>query len=298
MFSPLLIDNVTGNWGDEGRRWLAGLPGLIERVTAQWRLTVAQPYPMTFHWVARVTTVDGGRAVLKLGVPDGHLDHEAAALRIFDGDGAVRLLADDRSAAALLIEDAEPGTPVASLVPRDDATATGVLIETGRRLHRVPPADLGLPHLRGHGSAFGGYLRRFAGDGPIPRRMVERAGELFEDLCASAPREVALHGDLHHGNVLRSADRWLAIDPHGVFGDPGYDGGALLYNPDPAARDPELLRLVPARIEQLADGADADRVVAWGFVMGVLSEVWSVGADPAARTRALDVAELLQPRLA
>ena len=30
-----------------------------------------------------------------------------------------------------------------------------------------------------------------------------------------------LHGDLHHDNVL-TADRepWLAIDPHGVLGDP------------------------------------------------------------------------------
>jgi streptomycin 6-kinase len=295
MFSPLLINNLTGNWGDEGWQWLAGLPELIERITTEWRLTVAQLYPMTFHWVARVNTAGGGHAVLKLGVPDGHLDDEAEALRIFDGDGSVRLLAEDRSAAALLIENAEPGAPVASLVPHDDAAATAVLIGTGRRLHRVPPEKCTLPHLRGHGEAFRGYLRRPT---TIPRSMVERAAELFDDLCASAPREAVLHGDLHHGNVLRAgAGRWLAIDPHGVVGDPGYDGGALLYNPDPASRDPALLRLVPARIEQLTDGADPDRVVAWGFVMGVLSEVWSVGADPAARTRALDVATLLLPRL-
>jgi streptomycin 6-kinase len=297
MLPPLLISNVAGNWGAEGRRWLGELPGLIERTTERWRLTVEQLYPMTFHWVALVRTADGGRAVLKLGVPDGHLDDEAEALRVFDGDGSVRLLAEDRSAAALLIENAEPGTPVASLVPHEDAAATEVLIGIGRRLHRVPPEKCSLPHLRGHGEAFRGYLRQPGG--PIPRAMVQRAAELFDDLCASAPREVVLHGDLHHGNVLRAgADRWLAIDPHGAVGDPGYDGGALLYNPDPADRDPALLRLVPARIEQLADGADPGRVIAWGFVMGVLSEVWSVGADPAARTRALDVATLLLPRLA
>ena len=295
MHPPLLIANVTGNWGDEGRAWLDELPALIERTTEQWRLTVEQLYPMTFHWVARVRTAGGGPAVLKLGVPDGHLDDEAETLRIFDGDGSVRLLAQDHAAAALLIESAAPGTPVASLVPHDDAAATAVLIGIRRRLHRVPPEKCTLPDLRGHGEAFRGYLRRPT---TIPRSIVERAAELFEDLCASAPREAVLHGDLHHGNVLRAgADRWLAIDPHGVVGDPGYDGGALLYNPDPASRDAELLRLVPARIEQLADGADPDRVIAWGFVMGVLSEIWSVGADPAARTRALDVATLLLPRL-
>jgi streptomycin 6-kinase len=38
-----------------------------------------------------------------------------------------------------------------------------------------------------------------------------------------------------------------------------------------------LPALAPARIEQLADGfgLPLDRVVAWGFVMGVLSEVWT-----------------------
>jgi streptomycin 6-kinase len=69
----------------------------------------------------------------------------------------------------------------------------------------------------------------------------------------------------------------------------------MLYNPDPARRDPELLRLVPARIEQLADGyrMPVERVRAWGFVMAVLSEVWN-SAGGTVGTRALDVAELLQ----
>ncbi len=254
MITPLLTRNVTGNWGDEGGRWLAALPALIG---------------------------------------DGHLDAEAEALRLFDGDGAVRLLAEDPAAAALLIENADPGTPVATLTPAADDDATAVLIETARRLHRVPPADCSLPHLRSHGASF----RRHAAGGPIPPRMVQRAAELFDDLCASAPRETVLHGDLHHGNVLRSGPGWRAIDPHGLVGDPGYDGGAMLYNPDPHLRDPALLELVPARLERLSEHADPDRVLAWGFVMGVLSEVWSVGADPAAATRALDVAGLLEPRL-
>jgi streptomycin 6-kinase len=109
-----------------------------------------------------------------------------------------------------------------------------------------------------------------------------------------------LHGDLHHDNVLR-ADRepWLAIDPHGVVGDPGAEVGAMLYNPDPSRRDPALVALVPARIEQLADGLGLpiERVVAWGFVQAVLSAVWTAEERGAATTRALDVALALEPRL-
>ena len=41
-----------------------------------------------------------------------------------------------------------------------------------------------------------------------------------------------LHGDLHPQNLLWAQDRgWVAIDPHGLVGDPGYDVGPLLINP-------------------------------------------------------------------
>jgi streptomycin 6-kinase len=74
----------------------------------------------------------------------------------------------------------------------------------------------------------------------------------------------------------------------------------MLYNPDPGERSEALLRLVPARVEQLAAslGLPLERVVAWGFVMGVLSELWT--AEDAlyyAPGRALDVARLLEAQL-
>ncbi|MEU8817940.1 aminoglycoside phosphotransferase family protein [Actinoplanes sp. NPDC048796] len=280
--------NIVENWGAEGEQWLADLPKLIDDMAGEWGLEIDEPQAMTFHWVA---TVKGG-GVLKLGVPDGHLGAEAEALRIFDGRGAVRLRAEDAARGALLIEQAFPGTPVAEL--DDDAAATAVLVDAAELLHRVPPINRSLPHLRTLRGAFERYDR----DGPIPRRMVERAAELFDDLCADAPRETVLHGDLHHGNVLR-AERapWLAIDPSPLIGDPGFDCGAMLYNPDPERHDPALLALVPARIEQLSRLEPVDRVVAWGFVMGVLSELWTVEASGQARSRAIEVAALLEPRL-
>lgn len=106
-----------------------------------------------------------------------------------------------------------------------------------------------------------------------------------------------LHGDLHHDNLLRaSREPWVAIDPHGLIGDPGYDIGALLFNPDLANRDPALTALVPSRLEQLADelAIPRERLAAWGFVKAVMSDVWSAESwSPAATwspaSRALDV---------
>lgn len=298
---PALVRNVVDNWHADGERWLANLPTVLAGILRDWELRVHDPYPLSFHWVAPVTRADGSAAVLKLGVPEsGHLAVEAAALEFYGGHGAVRLLDHDAGRGALLLERADPGTQARDLVPERDEEATAAIIEVANRLRRPAPADCAMPDLATEVESFAAHLRRCPGDDPLPRHLVERAGRLFAELCASAPERVVLHGDLHHDNVLR-ADRepWLAIDPHGYVGDPGYEIGAMLYNPDPALRDADLLALVPARVEQLADGLrmPLDRVVAWGFAVAILSEVWDAESGGGTRGRALDVALTLLPHL-
>ena len=301
---PVLARNVVAAWGADGRRFLDDLPGLLASVTRDWGLTVVAPLPMTYHWVGRVRRADGVEAVLKLGPPQAvEVGSEVAALRHFAGEGAVRLLAADLGRGALLLELATPGESARPLVPARDLIATAAIITVMRRLHR-PPSPESSPSLPELGvrnrRTFEAYLARHPGDSPLPRRLVTRALGLSDELCASAAARVVLHGDLHHDNVLRATRvPWLAIDPHGVVGDPGAEVGPMLYNPDPADRDPSLVALVPARLEQLADGLgmDLDRVVAWGLVGAVLSEVWNADDPTAPATRALDVALLLAQRI-
>lgn len=299
-----LARNVTDTWGSAGARWLAELPRHLAGVAHLWDLELGKPFELSYHWVNAARQADGSPAVLKLGVPDSeHLAREAEALAAFGGRGSVRLLGFDAEHGALLLERALPGDLARTLVPQRDAEATAAVIDVLHQLHVEPPPGCALPHLETEGVSFVEHLRRFPGDEPLPRHLVERAAHLFTELCASAPGRVVLHGDLHHDNLL-SASRapWLAIDPHGTLGDPGFDVGALLYNPDPDLRDDELLRLVPARVEQLAAGLvlPVERVVAWGFVMAVLSQVWTCeGADGhgVPGGRALDVAFHLLPQL-
>jgi len=301
LIPTVLARNVRETWGAQGERWLAALPASIADVAGQWDLTVGAAFAMSFHWVAAVTRSDGTPAVLKLGpTGPGHLAHEAAALDAFDGRGAVRLLAYDGACGALLLERAEPGSMARYLVPKHDGEATAAAVAVLRRLHRRPPPHCSLPQLEDEAECFAAHQRAYPGDDPVPRRLVERAGRLFDELCATAPTRVLLHGDLHHDNLLSATrEPWLAIDPHGVVGDPGYDVGALVYNPDPDRRDDRLLSLVPARIEQLADGlrTPVERVVSWAFVKAVLSQVWSAedGGTPSRRTR--DVSMLLASQL-
>lgn len=306
MITEELARNVVGAWGEDGARWLERLPSIVSRAAGDWRLEVGEPYELSYHYVCAVTCADGTAAVLKLGVPSATaLGEEFAALAAFEGRGAVRLLRAELERGALLLEHVSPGWRARDLVPYQDGEATSAMAGVMRRLHAPPRPGCVIPPALAQAAAFDDYVAVHGSSGPLPVDLVVKAAGLIRELCASATEQVVLHGDLHHDNVLRGTrEPWLAIDPHGLVGDPGYEVGSLLFNPDPANRDEALTALVPSRVEQLADelAMPLDRVVAWGFVKAVMSDVWSAqawspGASWSPASRALDVARLLLPRL-
>jgi streptomycin 6-kinase len=272
------VRNVLGVYGEQaGRAWLDALPELLAGIAGRWALTLGDPYGLSFNYVTRATRADGTPAVLKLTPPAGELRFEAAALRHFDGAGAVRLLAADVAAGALLLERAAPGEPLTAVQARDDEEATRIAAGVGRRLHRPLPGPFRTVEDWARG-AFGWLRDRYGGGtGPLPAAVIGRAEAEHAELVASAAPPVLLHGDLHHDNMLTSDRGWLAIDPHGVLGEPAYEAGPLLRNPIGLGGRPDLAAVLARRVPILAEayGVDAERIRGWGRAHGAVSLIWS-----------------------
>jgi streptomycin 6-kinase len=245
----------------ERRAWLAALPATIAALAERWSLRVGAPFDtaeVSCAWVAPVWRSEGGAAVLKVGLPHFESEHEAAGLRFWDGDGAVRLLESATEAGALLVERCEPGTHL-RLVPEadQDRIVAGLL----RRLWRPGAAAPFRPL-----SALTGLwtAETEAQSTHWPDAGLVRTGlQLLRDLPASAPDHVVLATDLHAGNVLRAQrEPWLVIDPKPFVGDPAYDATQHLLNcPSRLAHDPMSV------IDRFADllQVDATRVRLWTF---------------------------------
>jgi streptomycin 6-kinase len=200
--------------------------------------------------------------VLKLVRAHRESEHEADALHAWDGDGAVRLLAQNGD--ALLLERCEPGTPLSAA--GQDA-ALDVLIELLPRLWR--PA----------GEPFRTLVDEAAWWFPkLPRtRLGAAAREAIEALAGTQGEQVLLHQDLHGGNVLR-AERspWLAIDPKPLVGEREFDPASLIR--DTRERIDE--RLVQRRLDLLSEllGLDRERMRCWAIVHAL---AWGVEGDQA-----------------
>jgi streptomycin 6-kinase len=207
------------------------------------------------------------------------------------GEGAARVLEHD--ADALLLERA---TGPASLVEmarggRDDE-ASRILCAAAAGLHTPrgdPPADL-VPLARW----FRSLEPAAAAHGGVLARSAAAARELL-----AHPRDVvALHGDLHHQNVLDFGDRgWLSIDPKGLLGERGFDFANLFCNPDreTAIAPGRLTRQV--EVVRAAAGLERRRLLMWILAYAGLSASWSL-EDGDVPEVALAVAELAAAELA
>jgi streptomycin 6-kinase len=261
-----------------GREWLDRLPALLRECEQRWSLTIQAPFAaLSYNYVAPARAADGSSLVVKAGVPNPELLSEIEALRAFDGRGAIRLIDADSSQGILLLERANPGTPLMALT--DDAEATSIAAKVMRQLWRPAPADGVFPTLERWFRSLTQLRKKYEGKtGPLPGLLVEAAQRSFTDLVAASDFAILLHGDLHHENVV-AAERqpWLALDPKGVVGDPVYEVGPWLQNISPhvlAARP--LKETMDRRVRQFADelGFDRKRILAWGLSHSVLSACW------------------------
>jgi len=220
---------------------------------------------------------------LKIPNPDVEIAAEQTALLHFAGFGAARLLADHE--AGFLLERIAPGKPLSSLVfDGKDDEATGVICSVAAELHSLGPNSKlpPVPNWHDRYDQFGAHN----GSQVIPHDTYKRAKGLYLEMVLSQGPFTALHGDLHHDNILFDHLRgWVAIDPKGYLGEPAYDFGCLLRNP---GTDPRLFakpEIIAHRLEIIVEKTKLDRtrLLLWAYTQAVLSALWSMEdqEDPA-----------------
>ena len=271
---------------EEGRAWLARLPGLLRDAAERWDLELGAPFRGgSAAWAGPVVRrTDGTECVLKVTLPHREARFEGEGLAVWHGEGAVRLLAQHAEDYALLVERCRPGTDL----HQDDAPAEDRLVVGATLLRRLwdRPVPDGAPFERvADVCADWAVLVRTRMDELKPAidpGLVELGASLLESLPATATREVLIHGDCNPTNILRAErEPWLTIDAKPMVGDPAYDPLPLVAQVGEPVPD-DLLR---PRFQLVADvvGEPIDRLLAWPVARAVESALWdaSRGRDPA-----------------
>ncbi len=254
--------------------WRATVPALVADCAERWQLTVGDAYPAGAAGHAlRVELADGSPAVLKLIYPHRESEHEADALTLWAGDGAVRLLDRDDARGAVLLERCQPGAALDSVGP--DA-ALDVLIGLLPRLWT--PAGEPFHTLADEAGWWLSYLpERWEQCGrPFERRLLDAAIDALSGLAPSQGEQVLVNQDLHAGNVL-SAERepWLVIDPKPLLGEREFSAAPIVRGSELGHGRRQVLR----RLDRLTSELGLDRERARGWVVGQ-TIAWDVDDEP------------------
>jgi streptomycin 6-kinase len=243
--------------------WLERVPDLVARCVEEWGLQLGEPYALgAAGYAVRTELPDGRPAVLKLIYPDRESEHEADALALWDGHGAVQLFARDDDLSAMVIERCEPGTTLAAagadvalkaliaLLPR-------LWVETGEPFHT----------LEDEAAWWIGYLPEQweRSDRTVARELVDAAVDALSSLSHSQGQQVLLHQDLHGDNVL-AAERepWLVIDPKPLIGEREFAVAPIVRSFELGHTKHDALY----RLDRLTSELGLDRERARGWTIG------------------------------
>jgi streptomycin 6-kinase len=203
--------------------WLAALPGIVAECAEQWSLGLEEPVDTPHSLV-----VPAGDVVLKVNAPSHfEADHEADALMLWNGAGAVRVFACDDERRAFLCERCRPGTPLWDTDGDDVVVIAPLLARLSIELQAAEPFRLLADEADRWAEEL---LRRNELSGRVLEPgLLDYALEVLRTVDRDA--RFLANQDLHGGNVLSAArEPWLVIDPKPLVGERELDAVGLLRN--------------------------------------------------------------------
>ena len=272
-----LITNV-GNWVQHELTpgWLDSLPETVNHLCTKWGIELDPNVPDSYITLVLLGhSAELGPVVIKSSPLAGEFRAEATALGLAAGENVSRLYDVDFARSAMVTERIVPGTQLQA-ADMSDEDATRLAAETIRTFWRTVSDPTGLHPLRPWMRALFDWT---PGPGILDSDLVEQAQEVAESLLGNSSRTCLLHGDFQHYNLLqRRSGKWVIIDPKGLYGDPGFDIAAWMYNPEGVTERQNYLELATRRIAICAAawGMPEAELAAWAFVGATLNACrWS-----------------------
>ena len=195
---------------------------IVEKYRKQWELSEIEfksefsTNSLIFYAVSK----QYGKVILKILLPN-NFDKEIPTLKLFQGENFCKLYEYSFEDRVYIMERIVPADTLYESAPRNERIKIAGEIYKG--LHKTDLPD----------STFPTYTEWFeAGKEGTKNRedcedlyqYLDSAERMLTDICKKYSRNLLLHGDLHHENILKNEKGgYTVIDPKGVIGDPVFD---------------------------------------------------------------------------
>ncbi|MBE7176497.1 MAG: phosphotransferase [Mucilaginibacter polytrichastri] len=239
----------------------------IEEYLLRWQLL---PDGEAFHTntsTLQPVIFSGRKAMLKIA----HHEEERRGAHLmiwWNGRSSARIYRSD--ARALLMERGDTQKLLVKMAHAgEDEAATRIICEVIRNLHQPQPDPPALVPLQTWFSDLEDFASTKGG-------LFADGWRMAAELLPAQENAGALHGDIHHGNILWGEKGWFAIDPKGLYGERTFDYANLFCNPDvETATSRPLFHRRLGQVSALA-GVAPMRLLQWIAAWSALSAAWQI----------------------
>lgn len=202
----------------------------LKEYEAKWSLTNLQlKSHLSANLIFTCHSDQFGDAVLKIGYPDSpEIVTEVNALKEYDGGKFCKVYEVDIEAGVFLEQHIVPGVALRA-EPSLDARLS-VFCELYQNLHISSDNAEGYPTYKRWVYRITEYMSTRRDCTELYLKM-KKAKATFDAVSLDYNKQLLLHGDFHHDNILQNRHGgYTIIDPKGVIGDPVFDLTRFILN--------------------------------------------------------------------
>lgn len=240
---------------------------LCEQYQNQWQLGEIRLLTKTLTSNLYLTDSPNGKSVLKIFTEIGQEDEKGSLVfyRCFNAYPCVKVFQADKN--AVLMEALTTPNLYSFSARNQEQRASEVFVQLIREIQdaKVDPA------LEDFSKLFS-ILK----DGQS--HSMDRAKYWAHGLLKTQERELVLHGDLHHENILKNSEgEFVCFDPKGYRGDPAYELATTLKNPWDYPAISHNLEILKQRIDYFSRelSLSKERIFKFFYIYLCLSILWA-----------------------
>ncbi|AZN43257.1 aminoglycoside phosphotransferase family protein [Paenibacillus albus] len=274
----------------------------IEFYAEKWALTSFQLVPSySAKLVFKCHSKSFGSVVLKLGkLSLGVIQTEFSTLRAYNGRRFGKVFDADIENGIILEECIQPGIPLRNESSLEQRLS--VFASLFNDLHIAPAETEIYPTYTEWVNKITAYMSTREDCRDLYLHM-KKAEEICLSVAASYPKQMLLHGDFHHDNILLGDDgKYVIIDPKGVIGDPVFDVPRFILNEFGDEITPEVYQKINKIIGSVEEKLHIpnDILRKCLYVETAMGECWMVedGAPPEELPRLLKIVAFAESLLA
>jgi streptomycin 6-kinase len=244
---------------------------MVQELCQRWQLEIDGSVMNGYTGLAIPVQREGEGCILKVYWRDEDTDSAPLALQIWNGRGAVKLLAHDLSLGAMLLERLDPESSL------EKVEIGEAIVIAGRLLRRLAiPAPAQMRSVTALAARMAQWMpQRWEQFGrPFSRRLLEQVCEWTAQLGPASDRLMTDY-DLYYTDVLAGRrEPWLMIDPKAIAGDPEFSLAQLLWT---RLEDMEAQRGLETHFRVLVEAAELDYELARTWTLIRCADYWLWG---------------------